>query len=120
LINLEDVEIENFKGGFREIDFLEASVFRCAPMTKVTVKLASKADKLLLRNWTFVPFAIRIWKQQSICAFTVFMPVRFGFLVAQWMNGKVIVPVANVSMQDWWNTSVSGLSKQDRRMWRLS
>jgi hypothetical protein len=36
------------------------------------------------------------------------------------MNGKVIVPVANVSMQDWWNTSVSGLSKQDRRMWRLS
>jgi hypothetical protein len=56
LINLEDVEIENFKGGFREIDFLEASVFRCAPMTKVTVKLASKADKLLLRNWTFVPF----------------------------------------------------------------
>jgi hypothetical protein len=23
-------------------------------------------------------------------------------------------------MQDWWNTSVSGLSKQDRRMWRLS
>ncbi|RCV14022.1 hypothetical protein SETIT_2G393900v2, partial [Setaria italica] len=41
LMNLENVEIEDFKGSCHEVDFLKL-LFRCAPLTKVTVKLASK------------------------------------------------------------------------------
>lgn len=40
-MNLENVEIEDFKGSCHEVDFLKL-LFRCAPLTKVTVKLASK------------------------------------------------------------------------------
>ncbi|CAN6226137.1 unnamed protein product [Urochloa humidicola] len=41
LTALEVVEIKNFKGSGHEIDLLKL-LFRCAPLTKVTVKLASK------------------------------------------------------------------------------
>ncbi|RLN36260.1 putative FBD-associated F-box protein [Panicum miliaceum] len=40
LTGLEEVEIENFKGRGHEVDFLKL-LFRCASLTKVTVKLAS-------------------------------------------------------------------------------
>ncbi|PVH65263.1 hypothetical protein PAHAL_2G450300 [Panicum hallii] len=41
LMGLEVVEIKNFKGSGHEVDFLKL-LFRCAPLTKVTVKLAPK------------------------------------------------------------------------------
>jgi hypothetical protein len=41
LTGLEVVEIKNFKGSSHEVDFLEL-LFRCAPLTKVTVELVSK------------------------------------------------------------------------------
>ncbi|CAN6168856.1 unnamed protein product [Urochloa humidicola] len=41
LTALEVVEIKNFKGSGHEIDLLKL-LFRCAPLTKVTLKLASK------------------------------------------------------------------------------
>jgi hypothetical protein len=40
LTGLEEVEIENFRGSGHEVDFLKL-LFRCAPLTKVIVKLAS-------------------------------------------------------------------------------
>ncbi|CAL5084124.1 unnamed protein product [Urochloa decumbens] len=40
LISLEEVEIEIFEGSGHEVDFLKL-LFRCAPLTKVTVKLTS-------------------------------------------------------------------------------
>ncbi|TVU37820.1 hypothetical protein EJB05_11160, partial [Eragrostis curvula] len=43
LIDLEELEIENFKGRGHELDFLKL-MFRCAPLTKVTVKLESKVS----------------------------------------------------------------------------
>ncbi|TVU37879.1 hypothetical protein EJB05_11222, partial [Eragrostis curvula] len=43
LIGLEEVEIERFKGRGHELDFLKL-MFRCAPLTKVTVKLESKVS----------------------------------------------------------------------------
>ncbi|KAL6657584.1 hypothetical protein ACP70R_005364 [Stipagrostis hirtigluma subsp. patula] len=41
---LEEVEIENFKGSDHEVDFLKL-LFRCAPLTKVIVKLTYKAAR---------------------------------------------------------------------------
>ncbi|CAL5084121.1 unnamed protein product [Urochloa decumbens] len=41
MMGLEAVEIKNFKGSGHEIDLLKL-LFRCAPLSKVTVKLASK------------------------------------------------------------------------------
>jgi hypothetical protein len=40
LMGLEEVEIENFGGRDHEVDFLNL-LFRCAPLTKVIVKLVS-------------------------------------------------------------------------------
>ncbi|RLN33512.1 putative FBD-associated F-box protein [Panicum miliaceum] len=40
-LSLEEVEIENFKGSGREVDFLKL-LFRCAPLMNVTLKLDSK------------------------------------------------------------------------------
>ncbi|TKW35885.1 hypothetical protein SEVIR_2G404800v4 [Setaria viridis] len=43
LMGLEVVEIKNFKGRSHEVDFLKL-LFRCAPLAKVTVELASKVE----------------------------------------------------------------------------
>ncbi|KAL6657585.1 hypothetical protein ACP70R_005365 [Stipagrostis hirtigluma subsp. patula] len=42
---LEEVEIENFRGSDHEVDFLKL-LFRCAPLTKVIMKLASKPSSI--------------------------------------------------------------------------
>ncbi|TVU37838.1 hypothetical protein EJB05_11179, partial [Eragrostis curvula] len=44
LLGLEEVEIENFKGSNHEVDFLKL-LFRCAPLTKVIVRLESMVSK---------------------------------------------------------------------------
>ncbi|TVU37860.1 hypothetical protein EJB05_11201, partial [Eragrostis curvula] len=43
LMDLEEVEIENFKGSAHEVDFMKL-LFSCSPLTKVVLKLESNAS----------------------------------------------------------------------------
>lgn len=55
--------------------------------------------------------SLKLW---NISAFT--MSREVWSLVAGWTSGKVRVPVPGCSMQEWWNSLISGFSKEEGQL----
>jgi hypothetical protein len=76
------------------------------------------ADRLLARNWPCNPVCVLCDQHLESASHLVLQCVfarQVWLLVRQWTRGLVQLPVQNAYVEEWWNSSLSGRPKEERK-----